>query len=686
MACLTLLVGLPVVVQGQTTLVSSSFDPNNAPVKQLSAFQSGFSPSGGPSVPSGVAVGRTAGSFGVSGSGTANYSIPFWSPPGIAGLSPSLGLIYSSDGGDGWYGVGWGLAGASSVTRCARTVAQDGVSANVFLTTADQFCLDGKRLRSFAGTTYGGDNAQYQTEIADFSLVVSHGALSTGPSWFEVHGKNGLIYQYGNTSNSALVATGTTSIILTWALNRITDRFGNHIDFDYFNDTSNQVIRPITIAYTTPGTTIGVQTTPNYQVTINYVSRTGEIPTGFVAGAQFVEPVLVNTVTVNAWNGSAYAAARTYNLNYTLGGVTGRSTLTSVQECSPTQCFPATTVGYQNGSAGWSAEVATAARSYGLIAAKAIDLNGDGIDDILYVDDTGTNHWFYLLGSASGAYSGPYDTGLASSSAVVPLDYNSDGKMDLLVRNASGNWRVMFYQGPGVAFTYTDTAIPAPANSSIPGYVIAGDVDGDGRDDLIYAVSSGSSWTSPDYIYYRLNTGSGCGPKTGVARVRRLFRIQLPRSPRRCQRRRPDRLLRGYQEVPVDVWLADVHLDFIRVRRHRRGWLQSARDSELRGDGRRIEPDSAAARGFQWRWLHRRCFGPGDLGYPVRYLRANRRDQRAERSGSYWSHGVWDISNGPGLGRARRHRGAQCDNRRLFRVREINRHDAKRLDEHRAFL
>ena len=128
-----------------------------------------------PLIPSGVAVGRTAGSFGVLPSGSANYTIPIWTPPGIAGVSPSLALSYSSSAGDGWYGVGWNLAGLSSITRCAKTYGQDGLSANILLTIADLYCLDGKKLRSFAGTTYGADGAEYQTEVADFSLVIWNG-------------------------------------------------------------------------------------------------------------------------------------------------------------------------------------------------------------------------------------------------------------------------------------------------------------------------------------------------------------------------------------------------------------------------------------------------------------------------------------------------------------------------------
>jgi RHS repeat-associated protein len=512
--CLVMTGAWPLLAIAQDAV--TPFDPTPAPVNQPTT-PPGMAPEGAPQVPSGVAVGRTRGSFSVSSTGAAQYVIPLWMPPGIAGLQPSLALTYSSRAGDGDYGVGWNLSGLSTIGRCPKTVAQDGLAANVFLTSADLYCLDGNKLRSFAGTTYGADGAQYQTEIADFSLVISHGVAGTGPAWFEVHGKNGLIYHYGNTAHSALLATGTPSVI-TWALNSITDRFGNHIDFDYTNDTTNQVLRPLTISYTTPPTgAVGVQTQPNYQVQFTFQSRTSPVPSGFVTGAQFMEPYLAQIITIAAWNGSAYAAQRTYNLSYTTGAATGRSTLNSIQECSPTQCFPATTAGYQSGQTGWGSAVNIGGSSHlGLWNALVGDLNGDGIEDILYYDNT-TSRLYYLLGTTSGTYQGPYDTGVTGS-LVAPIDYNSDGKMDLMTVNSSGNLRINFFSSAGGAFTYTDTTTPAPP-TTVVGYVMVGDVDGDGREDLIYAVSSGSSWTSPDYIYYRLNTGSGFGPQQLLATI-----------------------------------------------------------------------------------------------------------------------------------------------------------------------
>src|SRR5262249_11889109 len=138
-----------------------------------------------------TAVGHTKGSFVVSSSGAATYSIPIWTPSGIAGMQPSLALVYSSQSGNGLLGVGWSVAGLSNISRCNFTYAQDSLAgpAQFSPSVSDRFCIDGNRLRSFGTGAYGSDGSTYQTENADFSLIILHANVgATGPGWFEVHG------------------------------------------------------------------------------------------------------------------------------------------------------------------------------------------------------------------------------------------------------------------------------------------------------------------------------------------------------------------------------------------------------------------------------------------------------------------------------------------------------------------
>src|SRR5882672_7775724 len=129
-----------------------------------------------------AAAGRTPGNFAVSASGAAQYSISLWAPAGIHGVQPSLALVYSSRAGDGYFGVGWSLSGLSSVYRCSKTWAQDGLNRDVRDDLSDRFCLDGNQLK-ISGGTYGATGSTYQTEIETFSRVTANGSAGNGPAY-----------------------------------------------------------------------------------------------------------------------------------------------------------------------------------------------------------------------------------------------------------------------------------------------------------------------------------------------------------------------------------------------------------------------------------------------------------------------------------------------------------------------
>ncbi|MFZ2752164.1 MAG: SpvB/TcaC N-terminal domain-containing protein, partial [Lysobacteraceae bacterium] len=66
-------------------------------------------------------VSVTPAQFRVAESGAATYAIPLFTVPGTAGVTPQLSLSYSSQGGDGPVGMGWSIGGLSAVSRCRAT-------------------------------------------------------------------------------------------------------------------------------------------------------------------------------------------------------------------------------------------------------------------------------------------------------------------------------------------------------------------------------------------------------------------------------------------------------------------------------------------------------------------------------------------------------------------------------------
>jgi hypothetical protein len=186
---------------------------------------------------------NTPGSFAVTATGEATYTVPIPLPRGTGGLTPQIAFVYGHQRGNGLLGMGLRLAGLSVIHRCEHTLAQDGLIRAVSMSTSDKLCLDGNKLR-LTGGTYGAAGSTYQTELETFSKVTANGTTGYGPEWFEVKLKNGLTYEYGNTSDSRIEATGSATIPKLWALNKIKDRDGNYILFTYTEDQRQRHVSP----------------------------------------------------------------------------------------------------------------------------------------------------------------------------------------------------------------------------------------------------------------------------------------------------------------------------------------------------------------------------------------------------------------------------------------------------------
>ena len=157
-------------------------------------------------------VGTIAGTLAVTDSGAATYSIPIQVPPGTAGLQPSLALTYNSQSGDGLVGVGWSLAGLSTIHRCPSTIAQDGQRRGINYDNNlgnDNFCLDGQRLIPIGPPTLLPPNQpgypdrqmiEYRTEIDTFSRIRAYVDLPetfASPTRFQVWTKSGQVLGFG---------------------------------------------------------------------------------------------------------------------------------------------------------------------------------------------------------------------------------------------------------------------------------------------------------------------------------------------------------------------------------------------------------------------------------------------------------------------------------------------------------
>lgn len=167
----------------------------------------------------------------VTEGGQAAHAFTIPVPPGIAGLQPKLALQHSGGRG-GPFGAGWGLGGLSTVTRCGSTLATDGVRRGVLYNEQDRFCLDGQRLIAVQTGTgnpwprpqpaYTGAEMEFRTEKESYSRIRAYGGNgTTGPAYFKVWTKSGLLYEYGLGGNSLIKtvkAGAETPVNATWAV------------------------------------------------------------------------------------------------------------------------------------------------------------------------------------------------------------------------------------------------------------------------------------------------------------------------------------------------------------------------------------------------------------------------------------------------------------------------------------
>ena len=196
-----------------------------------------------------VVAGSLPGGVAVDNQGSASYGIPIEVVPGTGGLQPDLALHYNSRSANGMVGVGWSVAGLSTIARGPTTDFLETTNRATYdpenykihgvdFTNYDRFYLDGQKLVAVSGS-YGANNAVYRTLIDSFARVTSHGNAGGGPAYFKVRTKDGLYMEYGNSSDSRIEAQNRREAMF-WALNKVTDTVGNTMTFHYTEDSSEE--------------------------------------------------------------------------------------------------------------------------------------------------------------------------------------------------------------------------------------------------------------------------------------------------------------------------------------------------------------------------------------------------------------------------------------------------------------
>jgi len=471
-------------------------------------------------------------SYDVTNTGAFVYSVPLRMPPGIKSLMPQLALTYNSQSGNGLLGVGWSLSGLSSISRMQKTLYHHSDIDQVRFTATDNYSLDGQPLYL---ETSGANAGYYMTWIKNYSRISAVGTAGNGPDHWVMESPNGLTYEFGNrvnnSSNSFFQASGRTEAF-TWALNRVSDKSGNYMTFEYDVDAVNGTYKISKIFYT--GNTAAM-VNPRTEIDFNYTGRY-DPNTTWIATSILHDFHILDNIQIKQ-NGSII---NEYDFTYS---VDEYSHLTKIEEKRGTDILP---IDITWGTASTPVqEVSTGATGSSTPASFSLgDFNGDGATD--YVTNRGgtnsTPSFDLYINQKDNtfqkqtvpiSYTASYTSPFMTYDAKYTIDYNGDGYDDLITISevqlgGSGTWQfdVFYHQsngstlGTGVSlFTYTYNG--SQASQFVQGMrVLPGDFDGDGKTEICVFLPLNANWydyetfvldDSYSYQNYTINLNSAIG-------------------------------------------------------------------------------------------------------------------------------------------------------------------------------
>ncbi|MFA4846276.1 MAG: FG-GAP-like repeat-containing protein, partial [Patescibacteria group bacterium] len=450
--------------------------------------------------------------------GSFIYNYPIALPPGRNGMQPSLELAYNSASVQsvGILGAGWSFS-IPFIERMNKTGIEDLYDSTIFTSS-----LSGELLpTALTDATHGTYGAKVQT-----GPFLSYTYDSSSESWTATDAQ-GTTYTFGDASSSRVDDPDDTARVFSWYISEIRDVNDNFVSFAYTKD-DNQVY-PSTITYTGNGSVDGVLV-----VTFTLESR-DDVASSYASGFEVTTDQRVSAITVTVDG----ATRRTIALDYTTGDNGVRSLLYSILETGyetdgTTAALPETTFGYSSSTISWTEDSAYSipqsfVENFGYDTGVRIsDVNGDGLQDVLFADSGTTDPKVYLNdGDGTGwsedtSYSIPVrflDATVGSDQGVRLFDVNGDGfddfvygeSDDIYDGDTSDTREVYVNDGDGTGWTQ-DTAYTLPANfadNAAPYYMYdaytrLGDVNGDGLLDILFADPYGD-----DAVY--LNNGDGTG-------------------------------------------------------------------------------------------------------------------------------------------------------------------------------
>lgn len=478
-------------------------------------------------------VGSMSGIPNVNSSGAFTYSIPLTIPPGIRSIIPNLAISYNSHAGNGLLGYGWSIEGLSSITRAPSDIYHDGGVNPVDFNSDDVYMLDGSRLVPVSGG--------YETNVKNFAKITSVGFIGSGPDHFIVEHNNGLVFEYGNTSDSKrqlLAPSPYPWEIHTWLLNNVHDRNGNYMNFTYWNDPVTGDNHISNIKYAGNNTITPSPILPSTDIDFVYGTRPDN-SFAFIGGAKIESNYRLDAIEVRHGG----ILKHKYELNYSVNMFSHLRNVKEIGEGGST--LPVTDFTYGGPTPNFLNSFTSVTYDHGYCP-QAADFNGDGFSDFynvfsfhssagfiypppfvppppsfkMYRNNQTDNFTFVTGGTLPTPSPSPtfyypraynYNNGRET---YLHLDYNGDGKDDLItIAYDPLNYYVYLSltnpSGTGLTAPTTLYTHAGPISQSEQTHLAIGDFVGNGKKQVLifYPLTVAPPWDMRTYDTYL--TGDG---------------------------------------------------------------------------------------------------------------------------------------------------------------------------------
>jgi RHS repeat-associated protein len=476
--------------------------------------------------------------------GAFTYSYPIQVQPGRNGMQPDLNLVYNSQAGNGWLGIGWSLSVGSIQRSTSKGAPTYNDSKDTFI-----FNLSGQSQELVSigtGSDTYGPYTEYRAQIE--SSFTRYRYYPTDKIW-RAWTKDGRRHDF-----TGLAQHAPTGQFFYWGLTRAVDTQGNYMDYLYpplmtgggggegspvsaapifgapalapsGGSGGSVSFLPLSIRYTGHE---GTGLAPTYEIVFGYETRPDPL-SGCRAGFRQDQVQRLGSIEIR----SAGILFRHYQLRYSKNAA-GFSLLTSIQMYGRDGSFlPAEKFSYgplQNSFGpviSWPApgddwNLGNANYTEGWNLVSMLDINGDGLPDHVQKEwlksyfnvrlNTGSGFAPVVQWPAPGDISALGRWNSKGEGQVAMMDINGDGLPDHVTKDGSPlNYFIVNLNtgsgfAPAVWWPTVNDYMPLTQKEYVSTFML--DINGDGLIDHVH------KQVFLDYYEVHFNVGNGFSPLT----------------------------------------------------------------------------------------------------------------------------------------------------------------------------